>query len=416
MSQHVAIVYPHGNLDSTPLATAAELLAQHGYTVDVFTLAAAGQSPPHFVASDRIRLHSLGIEGLADVSTSSLRAAFRHLGWVHRVARAPLARAYAAVADGVARGTRLLARPHPVPEPFRCVIGVDPDGLVLAHELANTAPVAYYSFELLLSREVRTPTDQRLKARERELSRQAPFVIVQDPDRARLLANDNQLDWARLVMVPNAPQGPAGRRRGSFWHARFDLPSDRQVVIHAGSLGDWTGIEAIVDSVPTWPESWVLVIHTRYEAESSAYVNRLRERANAGRVFFSLKPVPRQAFDELIDSADVGLAFYIPTGDSWLTQRNVQTIGLSSGKLGAYLRSGLPVIVNSSTSVAPALEAEGCGISVPDATHIGAALSRIQSDYARYSQRACAFFDAHLDFGHRFREVIDRIDCLAMPA
>jgi glycosyltransferase involved in cell wall biosynthesis len=412
---HVGIVYPRANLDSTPLASAAELLARHGYSVDLFTLTAAGQAPPQF-DNQRIRFYSLGVEGLADVTTSGLRAAFRRLGWLHRIARAPLGRAYAAMADGVARGSRFLRKPQPLHEHCRCLIGVDPDGLVLAYELANSTPVAYYSFELLLSDEVRTPAEQRLKLQERRLSRQSPFVVVQDADRGRLLAEDNQLQWERLVMVPNAPLGPARRIRGTIWHTRFGLPADRRILIHAGSLGKWTGIESILESVPTWPEPWVLVVHTRYDAESSPYVDALRRRADPNRVFFSLKPVPRQGFDELIDSADVGLAFYIRTGDSWLTQRNIQTIGLSSGKLGAYLRAGLPVIVNASTSVASTVEFNGCGIAAESAEHVGTALARIQADYDRYSQRACVFFDAHLDFGRTFRAVIDRIDRLDAPA
>ena len=51
------------------------------------------------------------------------------------------------------------------------------------------------------------------------------------------------------------------------------MPPSARVIIHSGSLGDWTGIEAIVDSAADWPQPWVLVIHTRYAAESSAYVD-----------------------------------------------------------------------------------------------------------------------------------------------
>ena len=53
----------------------------------------------------------------------------------------------------------------------------------------------------------------------------------------------------------------------------------------------------------------------------------------------------------LIDGADVGLAFYVPTGGSSFTGTNVGTIGLSSGKLAYYLRAGLPVIVNRAASI-----------------------------------------------------------------
>src|SRR5205823_2195138 len=96
-------------------------------------------------------------------------------------------------------------------------------GLALAHTLARGAPLGYYSLELLLSFELSTSLEHQLKARERELSRQAVFVVVQDEARGRLLVDDNGLNWQQLVCVPNAPPGPARRCRSSYWHARFGL-------------------------------------------------------------------------------------------------------------------------------------------------------------------------------------------------
>ncbi|HEY1293016.1 MAG TPA: hypothetical protein VGJ60_08060, partial [Chloroflexota bacterium] len=181
---------------------------------------------------------------------------------------------------------------------------------------------------------------------------------------------------------------------------------------HSGSLGDWTGIEAIVDSTASWPADWVLVIHTRFDAQSSGYVESLRGRADPRRVYFSLKPVPRQDYDPLIDGADVGLAFYVPQSGSAFTQRNVQTIGLSSGKLAYYLRAGLPVIVNQASSIAEIVDQRSLGISVATADDIGAALQGISEEYDRYSAGALRFFDERLDFKRAFGEVLQRLDRL----
>jgi hypothetical protein len=185
------------------------------------------------------------------------------------------------------------------------------------------------------------------------------------------------------------------------------------VVVHSGSLGDWTGIDSIIESVDDWPEPWVLVVHTRYDAESSGYVDGLRRRAASGRVFFSLKPLPRQDYDALIDGADVGIAFYVSQAGSAFTQRNVQTIGLSSGKLAYYLRAGLPVIVNRGASIASAVESRGLGCAVEDASQIGLALERITSRYDQFSESALEFFDQKLDFQRPFKDVIRRIESLA---
>src|SRR3954469_14470923 len=102
----IGIVFPRAILDTVPsLVGAAELLAERGYEVDVFTITTAGQPQPRF-ASERIHLRSLGTDGLADHSTAGLRSAVR--GWVPRAARAPLARGYAALGASLAHGSRLV--------------------------------------------------------------------------------------------------------------------------------------------------------------------------------------------------------------------------------------------------------------------------------------------------------------------
>jgi glycosyltransferase involved in cell wall biosynthesis len=409
----IGIVYARANIDTVPsLVGAAQVFAEHGYEVDVFTVLQAGQPAPEF-SSPRIHVRSLGLDGLAERSTTGLRGAVKRAGWLPHAARAPLLRGYQVFGAGLAYGSRVVARARSAveerAEPFACVIGVDPDGLALAQSFAHGAPLAYYSLELLLSYELSTAAERQLKAHERHLSQRAAFVVVQDEARGRLLADDDAIPWEKVVQVPNSPLGPARRRASRYWHSRFNLPSEARVVVHSGSLGDWTGIEPIVDSAADWPEPWVLVIHTRYAAESSAYVDDLRKRADPRRVRFSLSPVPRHDYDALIDAADVGLAFYVPSGGSSFTQRNVQTIGFSSGKLAYYLRAGLPVIVNRAASIAEVVEINGCGVAVANAAEIGHALGRIEGEYETLGARACAFFDERLDFRRAFEEVIRRV-------
>src|SRR5438309_12078434 len=88
----VAIVYPRANIDTVPsLIGAAEELSAHGYDVDLFTYAQAGQPAPEF-GSARIRLRVLGTEGLVDHSTARLRRLVKRAGWLPSAERAALAR------------------------------------------------------------------------------------------------------------------------------------------------------------------------------------------------------------------------------------------------------------------------------------------------------------------------------------
>lgn len=418
----LAVIYPHPNLDTIPsLVAVIEMLARAGHDVDVYTAVGADHPTPSFSAADRVRLRPIGRDTSADLdrATANVRALVKRRGWLPGAVRGPLGRGYRALGQGLQHGSRLATRARGAlrapgaATAYDYVIGVDPDGLELAAGLAAGAPLVYYSLELLLSDEISSPAEAAIKARERQLSERAALVIVQDADRGRLLADDNNIPMDRLALLPNAPPGPARRQRTRYWHDHFGLAPDVQVVLHSGSLGDWTGIESIVESVSAWPDNWVLVVHTRYDAESSGYVDRLRATADPRRVFFSLRPVPRQDYDALIDGADIGLAFYVPSDNSSFTQRNVQTIGLSSGKLAYYLRAGLPVIVNRATALGDVMESAGCGVAVEDAGSIPRALELIEPRWEAYSDAACAFFAEHLDIERAFATVLDRMTALS---
>lgn len=413
----VAFVYPRATLDSVPaVCNAIDLLSERGFATDVFLCDRPGTEWPVF-RSGRVTLTSLGPEPGSGVPSLPRRALARVPGL--RTLAAP---ERAPVFPGLAEAAEVVGRHQAAGGRYACLIGVDPDGLDLAERLAapHGIPLAYYSLELLLSHEMgpsASAEQRRLKERERALTQSAAFSVLQDEQRARLFADDNGVPWERVSLVPNAPLGPARRSPSDLWRRRFTaLPPGARIALHAGSLGDWTGIEDIVASVPAWPEPWVLVIHTRYDAGSTRYVERLRAAADPRRVLFSLNPVPRAEYDALIDGADAGIAFYVPTGESTFTQSNIQTIGLSSGKVSYYLRAGLPVVVNQATTIGRLVDEAAVGVSVPDARGVAAALGRIDADIEGYSRRARTFFDQHLDFGRAFDDVLQRVERLATSA
>ena len=302
-------------------------------------------------------------------------------------------------------------------DPYLCVFGVDPEGLRRASVLTRftRTGIAYYSLELLLSNEIKSREEHALKARERELSRRARFVIIQDEERARLLATDNSIPIERFVFVPNAPPGPARRAPSRWWHEQFGLASGTRIVLHSGSIGPWTGIDEIVRAARGLPEGWVLVVHTRFDPaaadpEQAHRLDELRRQVPPGKVFFSVRPVPRRELAQLVDGGDVGIAFYVPlkNGDTY-TRENIRSIGLSSGKVASYLAASLPIIVNSASSLGELAEREGLGISVGAADELGHAIGRISADYESYALRARTFFDQRLDFRQGFERILSRL-------
>jgi glycosyltransferase involved in cell wall biosynthesis len=216
----------------------------------------------------------------------------------------------------------------------------------------------------------------------------------------------------KFVYVPNSPFGPARRQRKDYWQKKFGFPSEKKVVLHTGSISEWTGIDGIIESVKDWPDSYVLVIHSRYDARSSERITTLERIAVQGKVFFSLEPVSRYMYDQLVDSADIGIAFYKNTPGDVYTQQNLTTIGLSSGKVAYALRSGLPVIIGRGSGLPELIGKHNCGIVVDDYNEIGGAITKIDRSYKEYSESAMKFFNSHLDYSAGFRTVLNYLNSL----
>lgn len=385
----IGIVYPYGNLDSVPsLRSAAVLLAQHGYWVDIYTQLDDAHLPPAF-----------------DHERISVLPAFERLATMGfgRLMPGPIYRPFQALRRH--RAVRYL-----------CIIGVDPAGLVCAKSLARwvRAPLAYYSLELLLSYEVNTDRDQELKAQEIALSREAAFVIIQDDERAELLARDNGLATDRIITVPNAPLGTARREPSDFLRKRFNLSEDTTIVLHAGSIADWACTHQLIESTHDWPDDWVLIFHTRQRVtqDSPLLATILPHLVGTQRVLLSTDPVPHDEYPSLVQSAGIGIAFYCTKEGSTYTQDNIRYIGLSSGKLAYYLQYGLPVVVSEISSLRRLTATYGCGEVAKDPSLTRASIERILSNYDRYSQGAIACFNREFDFVSRFKRVLKVLDRL----
>jgi glycosyltransferase involved in cell wall biosynthesis len=433
--KRIAIAYPYNweNIEAIPaMSNMIDLLVARGYKVDLFAKTKRGFITPTF--PDGVTVFSLEPQLLRRLLPTRLKqardtASFEeelHIGETEDEQLAPHGPRQRVFNQGKRffRGieqimTRLLVRLLPFLVASRNRIGryvfilaVDPEGLVLANQLHRylKSPRIYMSFELLLSKELRTEEQRTLKHRERVLARECALVIAQDRERAELLIQDNDLDASKVFLLPNSPVGPARRAPNDFWHQMFNLDASTKVVLYAGSLGDVFGIDVIVESTRSWPEGWVLVVHSWQFNESPHVLKVLQEKVGKSPVHFSRSSVSREELTKLIDSADIGIAFYVPVEGSPFTENNLRSVGLSSGKLSYYLKAGLPVIVNSTTSLAVFVKREECGVAVEDANELPEAILRVSESYDLLSKRAVRTFDEHIDFRPRFDELMAQIE------
>lgn len=371
----LAVVYPFANLDSVPLlVNAITSLAEAGDHVDVWTRKDAEHVPASF-----------DNENVTMILRRERRER-RGLGrWLP-------AKYYYPLAAMVRHGRRR----------YDAVMAVDPQGLIEARTLFGRlgVPISYCCLEVLVLNANASERQRRWKQAEVEMAATAPVVIVPSAERLALLRSSTGLELPQGIVLPNAPPGPARRRPRRYWHSRFGLQDKERIVLHAGNLDEWTGIDEIVASTSSWPEGFRLVVHTRRAAsEDDPRVRELRGLGDPKRVHFSLQPVSADEYDDLVDSADVGIVFYDPDfrGGGEVDEKIAQT-GLASGKLTHYLRAALPVVVNTKTGLGRNVRDWGCGVAVAGGGEIGAALTAISQERKEMSRRSAAAFDEHIDF------------------
>ncbi len=242
----------------------------------------------------------------------------------------------------------LAARPADV------VIAADKSSL-LACRLARRLPEVYFSLEA-------TPLDEETSLAGRALNRlearmvrrpgpDAPWVIAQSPARAALV----QPDAGRHVIVPVTSDGDPLPRSG-WLRQRHGIAPGQRVLLIAGGLGVDQLTPEIVSAAAHWHPSLVLVLHSasgRYAPELLALA---QQPALAGRVklsadHFTIDEAERQVYA----GADLGIVYYRDLGF------NFRHTAYSSGKLAAFLRAGVPVIVPPFAEFRQAVQAHGYG-------------------------------------------------------
>lgn len=299
---------------------------------------------------------------------------------------------------------------------YDLVFGVDPEGAIRAQGFARRhgLPFIYVSFEVFFWDELNTEEKVAHKQDECAASHAAAFVIVQDHWRGALFAAQNGLAEARLEYLPVAPCSFPPVARGDELRRRYDIPPDKTLVLHSGSFDAWTYAAELLASAPYWPEEFVLVVHTRYRPDPQEEYALLLQGAQSDRVIVDLDPLPAEDYERLVASADIGLVLYksIVDEERWEThylQKNLQVIGLSSGKFSQYLKCGLPVVSVAQDAYDELLTEYGFGENVPTLEDIPAALERVRANLDYHRAEAQRLFEERLAFEVHWPRLAQRL-------
>jgi len=294
---------------------------------------------------------------------------------------------------------------------FDLIIGVDSGGIIEGYEYAKRyeVPLVYLSFEILFRDELRNRRDVERKDKECTASQFADLVIVQDKWRAELLTAENKIFPERIEYLPVSPRGSKKIQESSYLRERFNISENETIVLHSGTFAEFTCAYELLDGVPVWPEGFVLVIHTRYKPGKFDSPIRAVRKTVRSNVFLSADPLAPDDYDKLVASADIGLVLYKPVPPSPYEQKNIQTIGLSSGKFAYYMKYGLPVISTKQKTFDQLLDEYKFGENIDSFEEMPRALRRVYSNYEYCSAEAQRLFSEKLDFDIHWPRLSARI-------
>jgi glycosyltransferase involved in cell wall biosynthesis len=125
-----------------------------------------------------------------------------------------------------------------------------------------------------------------------------------------------------------------------------------------------------------------------------------------GRVFDDIRPALRRAQGRVTVSAEMVEPGAVPAivgrcsvgfiGNRF-DHEQFRLLKRACGQLVEYLRRGKPVICMGPNDLGPFVETAGVGVAIERPDQFDAALARIHADYAGYSRRALALFEAEYD-------------------
>jgi len=251
-------------------------------------------------------------------------------------------------------------------------------GSLLAAILSGRPPLLYYSLEVSPFSEEPNFLFKALHIVEYlYIKFRNPYVISQSECRINLIQERKN----RQILIPVTSSGAILPKTNHLRDA-LGIGTDKKVLLLAGGLGSDQLTLEILTQVKFWGDQYVLVLHSasgKYAAEVSALAC---ERENEGRVYLSRECFTIDGAEELIyASADIGIVLYKDLGF------NYRHTAFASGKLTAFLRSGVPLIVPDFDEFITLIEKHR--FAEPSRVHnIGEAADRILENYASYEAAA----------------------------
>lgn len=294
------------------------------------------------------------------------------------------------------------------------IFGVD-IGILDAAVIANVKNIPYglISYEIFFADEIGSENKQW----EINACRNAALAICQDRVRSEHLSRENRIPLEKIINIPVVGRKVLLPSSSHVLHDRLNIDTEAKIALYMGSLQDWAMTDYLIQSAVDWPEDWCLVLHSRYSGEehkqeygTESHADILYRKYNHHpRIVFSREPFERQRdMTAFICSADAGVSLYKATHDNMYTGKNLEFIGMDSGKSIAYLQHGIPLITNDQGEMGRLVRDHRLGMVIDDSAPFN--VSEITPYLEEFRSSIPAFAGSCLDLEALMLPVLQRLD------
>jgi hypothetical protein len=269
------------------------------------------------------------------------------------------------------------------------VICVDPMGFVIAGRLRRMINVRliYASFEIFFKEEFKSDPKKIIKDLEIKYSKYADLVLIQDERREKLLKETNNFrDSVKFIHIPVSPKQISISRKSNL-RSELSIPEDKTIVVYSGTLMKWSGINEILDLFnDKWNPDFWLVIHSHNTPhEGDEFWEKINCLISKNKnISFHSKPFNNfKDYAEFLSGCDIGIATYFPDSDDVFAGKNIEEIGLASGKFSSYMMIGIPTITTQNSMYKELNNKYNFGETIKEVAQIPEALIKIKSEHEK---------------------------------
>ena len=282
---------------------------------------------------------------------------------------------------------------------YSAIIGTPVRGAWVAYKTAflQRIPFYYFADELLehLIKDRPAPEKNRLIRQNYLANKKSAASIVLGEERYTRQKEQNRIDYPHdYIVIPNSQSGAAEKLRSNYFRDVFHIEDRKPILLFAGTLG-WILAGRIYEETKGYSDrDYHLIFQSR----------TVGMMGNDTHPFIKLStiPIPSSMMNYAVSSADIGLVLY--DRESPHETNN----GITAGKIGTYLKNGLPLIAGSAENLR-VFEEQGIGNFWDGKTEFDEVACRALGSLKNNQANIPAYYRTHLQYEVFFSKFLSHL-------